>query len=65
MARDCNFIFVFVVLLLIFLFLHIDEISSRVIFMRRAVSGRGEDCSCPLGSLEAARRDPGWGQVKK
>ena len=60
MARDCNFIFVFVVLLLIFLFLHVDEIS-RVIFMQPAVSGRGGDYSCPLGSLEGAQRDPGWG----
>jgi len=29
-----------------------------VIFMRRAVLDRGEDYSCPLGSLAGAQRDP-------
>ena len=31
----------------------------KIIFTRPAVWGRGADYSCPLGSLEAAQRDPG------
>ena len=63
--RDCNFIYLYL-LCFWYLFLH-HEISlflhgeiSRVIFMRRAVLDRGEDYSCPLGSLAGAQRDPGW-----
>ena len=37
----------------------------KIIFMRPAVWGRGADYSCPLGSLEAAQRDPGGGWPSK